>query len=322
MKMRMRMRKMSDLISIWQDMKDADALGFRRVKVDHLLGFYLGFDEDRNYSFMVVCADKPPLQSDMRSVKIKVRNRDDGKWSLFLILEEARLFDVFSLLCDDLISSSLQLSSSELSLKTLFIRLAGWRELLEKGDGGLLSESQVRGLAGELTYLKCLMQQIGEIAAVGSWVGPLMADQDFQLDGKAWEVKTIRPGHNSVQIASEKQLDCTVRDIDLVIVQIAGADPSLENTFTLNQLVNEVNDLLSPFFDAKLIFSKALFKAGFLSRTEYDFYHMAIRNISIYEISSNFPCLTSAKLPVGISRASYMLDLSLCAPFKKQSFGG
>lgn len=313
---------MNNLISLWQTMKEAKEVGFRRLKIDHLLDFYLGYDENGHYAFMIVCTDKPPLQSDMRSIKIKVRSRDDGKWSLFLVLDEVRLFDVFSLLCDDLISSSSHAASSVPSLKTLFSRLAGWRELLEKGDAGLLTESQIRGLAGELIYLKYLMQHVGEVAAVGSWVGPLMADQDFQLDGKAWEVKTVRPGSNSVQIASERQLDCNSREIDLVVVQIAGADPSLENTFTLNRLVHEIENLLAPFFDAKLVFSQSLFKAGFLSRAEYDSYHMVVRDISTYEILPGFPCLTVAKLPAGLSRVSYTLDLSLCVPFKKQFFGG
>lgn len=309
---------MSSIAHLWKTLgQESNLSGFRRYKVEHFLDFYVGFDSDGRHAFLIVCSNQPPLQSDMRSITVRVQARDDGKWSLFLLLDDSKLFDVFDLLCNDLVESGSKVSSKTSALKCLFSRLAGWRQLLEKGESTLLSQQEIRGLAGELLYLKILIQRYGEAAAVTGWVGPYRADQDFQINDAAWEVKTIRPGCGEVTIASERQLDASARNIVLAVIELASADPAMQDAFNINALAREVSGLLTPFFDLKLHYENLLFRVGYSPRSEYEAYSMILRDVSEFEVQRGFPALTASSLPNGVHSASFKLELSACAAYKK-----
>ncbi|RJX48597.1 hypothetical protein C6380_21875, partial [Pseudomonas syringae pv. actinidiae] len=217
----MRMTKMmNNSVSLWSaTLSETLGGGFSRIDSSHLLNFYLGFDKYGRHTLLLICNIRPDFQSDLKLVRVKCVARDDGRWSLFLILEDTALLEIFSLLCSDLIESSRDIPNVEEALGYVLQRLASWRLLFERGSLGLLSESEARGLCGELLYLHELTEIYGCSLSVASWVGPYLADQDFQMDTIAWEVKTLRPGVSDIFISSERQLDSSVREVVLGFVR-------------------------------------------------------------------------------------------------------
>jgi hypothetical protein len=308
---------MNNSVLLWSS-ASPEKLGsrFSRIDASHLLNFYLGFDQDGRHTLLLVCANRPNFQSDLKLVRVQCVAREDGCWSLFLMLEEIALLEIFSLLCSDLIESSRDIPDIEKALDFVLQRLTSWRLLFEKGDLGLLSESEIRGLCGELLHLHDLTEIYGCSVSVASWVGPHMADQDFQMDTIAWEVKTLRPGNYDVLISSERQLDSSAREIVLVVYEIANCSAMSVGAFTLNSLVKKLRSSLNASYDSRVIIDKSLFRAGYIERSEYDEINLVVRGVASYNVGQGFPCITRAMVPNGISETKYKLDVSLCETFK------
>ncbi|WP_161599950.1 PD-(D/E)XK motif protein [Pseudomonas sp. MPC6] len=303
--------------SLWDSINlDKTGVGFRRFDATHILDFYVGIDSDGRRALLLICPSEPVVQSDMRAVLVKSHARDDGRWSLFIVLEDIRLVELFSLFCEDLIESSRFNLDLFKSFAFVVSRLTSWRQLFELGDLGLLSENQVRGLCGELLYLRTLVESIGALAAVNAWVGPSRADQDFQVENHAWEIKTIRPGCDVIKISSEEQLDTKLRSIDLVVIELGNCTVASQGAFTLNSMVCKIQSLLMSNYEARLKFDNLLFKAGYIVRPEYDVLNLVVRNVAVFSVCGDFPRIAPHCLPVGVSRVKYELNLAECVSFK------
>lgn len=309
--------KTSKIKSIWEAVKsEAAGSGFRRVDVEHILDFYAGVDSLGRFTLLLISQKNPNVDLELQSVKIHTVIREDGQWSLLFILEKPELFDLFLLFCEDLISSSRLCVDKSKGLPFILARLVSWRLLFERGNLEILTEVQVRGLSGELLHLKSLIEAINASAAVKSWKGPDRADQDFQFEKLAWEVKTVWPSVSEVKIASERQLDYTHRALQLVVVQLGGGTESTENGFTLNQLVDGIREQLKSDFETYSAFENSLLRYGYSTNPEYDNYVMILYKITCYKVDAGFPCLRPQDLPSGLSHVNYKLCLNSCKSFQ------
>jgi hypothetical protein len=79
---------------------------FQLYDASHPLDFYLGKDNEKHKLLLLVSPEEPPAIRDMRAIRIRSFKRDDGKWSLLLVLDSSGLSPMFSMLCADLIESS------------------------------------------------------------------------------------------------------------------------------------------------------------------------------------------------------------------------
>lgn len=309
--------KTNKIKSIWEAIKSESAgVGFRRIDAEHILDFYLGLDSLGRFTLLLVTQKKPDINFELQSVKIHTALRDDGQWSLLLILEKPELFELFLLFCEDLVESSRQCNKKNKGLPFVLARLMSWRLLFERGSIEFLTEGQLRGLSGELLHLKTLIGVLGTTAAVQSWKGPDRAAQDFQFEKAAWEVKTIWPSTYEITIASEQQLDYTHRELQLVIIELESASENAQFGFTLNQLVQEIRETLKSDFEVSSTFEKKLLKSGYLKCSEYDTKIMIACNTTNYKVEAGFPCLLPQNLPRGIDKVSYKLNLNYCTTFR------
>lgn len=303
------------------DLLVADHLSpvFQLYDARHPLDFYIGKGVNKQKLLLLVTPEEPPAIRDMRAVKIQKFRRDDNKWSLLLTLESTPLDPMFSLLCDDLIEASRNLSDkNSKALSFVLRRLSNWRRLLESGFPDLLREHEVRGLCGELLYLQKLFYEFEKKDAVKSWVGPQRADQDFQMPSVAWEVKTIRPGAGAVTISSEFQLNHLERELYLIIFEIADCMSNKEGAFTLNSLVEDIRAYLEDDHDACDCFEEKLLAARYMHRTEYNDQILVVKSFSIYSVLDDFPCITPDSLDVGVANVSYSLALPVFEKFRIQ----
>jgi hypothetical protein len=215
------------------------------------------------------------------------------------------------LLCEDLIESSRHAGDPDSSIAAVLRRLEKWRKLLEKQALSLLGESAVRGLFGELLTLSKLIDRFGP-SAVSYWVGPLQADQDFQAAENVWEVKTIRPDADSVQIASERQLLSTGKSVHLVIVTLTEKDDVSEDAYGLNHLVALVRRKLADHPDALDLFEERLFATGYLSREEYEKPIFTVLLTEWLKVEGAFPRVVPNLVAAGVFDVVYKLSLQAC----------
>lgn len=306
---------MTKCLSIWQSIKlESSQSAFKRFDAVHPLDFYLGLDSEDRSLLLFVTVEEPPIQLDMRAVSLKKIPRDDGRWSLLLILEDARLTELFALLCEDLIEHSRFIGKYS-PLDFVLRRLNSWRHFFERAESTLLTLNEIRGLCGELACLELLIDKLGPIEAVAAWVGPEGANQDFQFGSSAWEVKTVRPGAETVVIASERQLDGLDRTIELYIVELSDAGPNSVDGFNFNSKVLKIRNMLGSDYIALSDFDNKLVVAGYIWHQKYEDLVFQLRGFTRYSVLDGFPLLRKAELPFGILNVSYVLELSACISF-------
>lgn len=289
---------------------------FQLVDASHPLDFYIGKDSNNQRLLLLVTPESPPILKDMRAIRIRKFKRDDGKWSLLLTLDSSSLEPMFSLLCDDLIEASRNTGQApENSLSSVLRRLASWRRLLERGLSDILSESEIRGLCGELLFLRRLFGRFSLSASVDAWVGPKLADQDFQMPKLAWEIKTTRPEAEFVTISSEAQLQTSIRSVYLVVIELADGIQEHATAFSLNTLVEMIRASLADDFNSGDRFEELLSVVGYVTRPEYGRYFFEESSVAAYNVGNVFPRITGETVPSGVRRVSYDIKLSECETF-------
>ena len=133
--------------------------------------------------------------------------------------------------------------------------------MLANTPGGLLSPKEIKGLLGEMYFLKVfLCPQYGAKEAALSWTGPKHLPQDYIIDDTWYEVKTVSSSRAEVGISSVEQLDC-VKPGELVVVRADKTSVTNTNAVNLNALYYALLAMLPD--DAKEQFSTMLLRYGY-----------------------------------------------------------
>jgi hypothetical protein len=282
---------------------------FQLVDAAHPLRFYIGRQITGGCSLLLVDKQKAPHIVGLRSLKVESFARGEGEWAFHISLEENELLGLFCLLCEDLISATSDFARGTSGVDFVARRVEDWRRLLERGSADLLTNSEIRGLFGELWFLDWLVAKIAPPSAIKTWVGPTGADQDFSIGSKCVEIKTKHPGIDCIQIASERQLDAGTRALDLVVLELTEM---LEAGDSLSCLVGRLRAKLLPMSDARELFERRLGEARYSARPEYDLPLFKVSDVQGYCIDEHFPRLHRHCLPTGVRDVTYMIDLSTC----------
>lgn len=198
-------------------------------------------------------------------------------------------------------------------------RYKEWREMLANARGNLLSPEEIKGLLGEMYYLKNYLAPLyGIEKAALSWTGPRRLPQDFILDDTWHEVKTISSGKSEVSISSIEQLD-SVRTGELVILRADKTSIANTNAVNLNSLYKDLMTLIASDHE-KEIFSNMLLRYGYYPRAEYESeeYTFEIKGMQRYVVNTDFPCIRRADLPASVTEAKYALSVAAIEPYTKE----
>jgi hypothetical protein len=229
-----------------------------------------------------------------------------------VVLKEPRFKDVFAALADDLIRRVASTSENTVQVKLFLGQLDRWQKFLAATTQGLSLEEQ-RGLWGELHVLQTyLLPALGTTSMVG-WKGPYGAEQDYQFECSAIEVKTtLARQPQVVRISSERQLDDSVWSrLFLCVIAIEMRDGS---PHTLPALVASLRAFLVDDGSARECFEDALLSAGYLDlHTErYLEVGYVVRKESAYRVKRGFPRVLEKDLPAGVGDVGYGLSISAC----------
>jgi hypothetical protein len=280
---------------------------FQLVDSTHPLRFYIGRQITGQFSLLLVDRERPPLLPKLNSIRTEVIDRGHGEWGILITLNDQRLLPLFGVLCDDLLNSTSSVARGAPGSTLVARRMEAWRKLLERGSAGLLSAEEVRGLFAELCVLEWLVAKRPE--AVKSWMGPMGAPQDFVIGTHCVEVKSVRPAAETVQIASENQLDPGTRTLDLAVVELTEVSDGAES---LNSLVGKLRGLFSQSDELIEHFEMRLREACYVPRPEYDEPKLRWTQTSVYRVKDGFPRIIPSHLAEGIHDVSYSLWLRAC----------
>lgn len=235
-----------------------------------------------------------------------------------LILNNSQDWELFYSLCSDLVGATRQAPSPKVALQIILRRLARWHEFLKAGRGGLLSEEKIKGLLGELLFLKKhLAPAFGLGNAVKFWQGPEGAPQDFAVGECAIEVKCHSGGTRPyVRISSEFQLCNHLPELYLFVVTLSKGTEDLPDTVTLPSLIADVKrELGLASYDQLERFNDLLYSVGYIESNSYLNFIYLVTDESMYRVGPGFPRICPGNLTQGVARVSYEIDLLVCAEF-------
>jgi hypothetical protein len=304
---------MNSVEELWSKIADEEtpAGAFRLYDESHPLDLFVGIDPEGRRVLMLVVDQAPQDLPAAGVIEVTLNQRQDGKFSLLFRLARPEFHELFGRLCQDLVETT-RTSDKQNGTARLLLRLSRWRKLLEPGPSQGLTDRQLRGLFGELWFLKTVaMKQFDHLTAVHGWNGPLGAPQDFQLGDALVEIKTVLPGAHSVSISSADQLENGATPLQLAVVAIdisQGISPA--------ELVKQLRQELAGTPVALTEFDIRLSELGYTDRPEYEQLHFAVQNIRYYSVTEAFPRIMLSHLPAGISRVTYDLDLLQCGHYR------
>ena len=304
-----------DIKSRFEEIEGIDS--FRRIDDTHVLDLYLGRDSMSCYTLFLISESEPPQMFSARTISVQVGQRQDKRWGVSFSLLNNKYEDVFCHFCDDIIESSRRQRDKAKGAEFVCSRYVKWQQMLKKNSDGLLSQAEIKGLIGELLFLKYhMIPRYGEDVAVNSWIGPEKADQDFICENTWYEVKATVSGAESVKISSVEQLDVPV-DGELVVVYLDKTSYSDEIKITLNSMYQDVMDMLSTeLLQQKLC--DILLNLGYFKRTEYDEYLFKFTKMVRYSVTPLFPALRRIDIPPSVVNAKYELSVAFISNYMKE----
>lgn len=292
---------------------------YQRVNSTHLLDLYVGIDDTARWTLLLISEYPPMKVASSRMILVKSGRRPDKKWSLSFSLVDDSYRDMFVLFCEDIISSSACIANKEKATRFVGKRYKEWREMLASTHGSLLSPEEIKGLLGEMYFLKAfLCTRYGAKKAALSWTGPKHLPQDYIIDDTWYEVKTVSSNRAEVTISSIEQLDC-VKPGELVVIRADKTSVTNTDAVNLNTLYKELLAMLSDD-DAREQFSTMLLHYGYYPRPEYEEekYTFEIKATARYVVSTDFPCIRRTNLPESITEAKYSLSLATIVSYRRE----
>lgn len=309
----------------WDDISQPSSdVSARRIDHTHALDLFWARDHLGRYLFIFeLPPDADMQQSNLPTlVGIQLTHMPPaGKTPprLVLVLNEKSNWEIFLALCNDMVHTTRACQSTREAVQTILRRLGRWQEFLKKQRPDLLPEEQIKGLIGELLFLRdSLMPKFGAAQAVTFWQGPETLPQDFNVNDCAIEVKCQSGvSQPTVRISSAEQLCPQLPEMYLRVITLGRTAPENSEAIHLPLLVGQIRrqlDTCSP--PALERFNDLLYMTGYLDSERYRDFSYLLAGQAMYHVVDGFPRICPDDLPQGIARLSYSVSLAECASFK------
>lgn len=295
---------------LWEDLKRAGGGVQRRIDETHPLALYADYDLPQKPGLVLVSPRRPPDYTSIQSIKIETRQRDDGKWSLRMMLETPVLEPVFAELCRDIVEYTRENVEPSAGPSAFLNRVDRWRRLLERGAAEFGAEA-ARGLIGELLFLKHIaFRDLSKGAALTAWTGPIGAPHDFLFpDGRRFEIKTIGVAADTTRINGLAQLDGFGETLSLIVIRMAKTGADNPNGVGVSGLAREIHWELEEDPGLQAEFQRLLRLTGWREGAEREPYVATVTQMEFHAVTEAFPALTRASVPDGVVEADYEIRL-------------
>jgi hypothetical protein len=292
------------------------------LKMPNSRPFFLGKDSTNQLCLMFK-ATKSLLQDksvpgDTEGLQVGIDfGFGDQEIGIVLKLKSEDYSDVFSSLCNDVISTVADIKDDKEFIDASFGRLGIWKIFLDHAGAKGLGPDRRRGLFGELYLLKELIFEKYGTDGIKFWTGPSGAMHDFEIGKFAIECKTMAGNKSQkVMISNERQLeDAGYDDLFLACIAITVRK---NTTPSLVSIIKDIEKQLSSDPMNLVNFKNNLLRSGYNVIHEEMYmtegYH--VDEVLTYKVEEGFPRLLAGDLMDGIGGLKYSVDLSACTDFK------
>lgn len=253
---------------------------------------------------------------NLKGISVLKRNSPEGFGELFLVLADNDDWELFKVLCDDLVNTALQCGKDEEMIDAVEIRLRRWHLLLKRERQRELTMEVQMGLFSELTCLKELLApKVGIKQAAASWVGANFDKQDFLLENCALEIKSYRTSKGpTVEISSVQQLNSEKESLFLVTYGLT----THESGASIAEISKSISAMLSAeSAEALDLFESKLMNCGYIPEMlKEPLIKFKIDKNRAYAVTQEFPKIDPTALHRQIVSVKYSIDLTQCAEFE------
>ncbi len=255
-----------------------------------------------------------------RGLGIGIRRLDvaDVHNEPFLVLQQdvAGTEKVYETVIEDLAETLVEGPPGSSLPELLEHALGRWSSFFSQHGFDGLSPEQQRGLYGELWFLRDhLIPRLGALEAARAWSGFAGAPQDFQLAGRAIELKTSTAKlHHKVGIANELQLDDRgLASLHLGVLLLG----ELDGAPTLPDLIADLDRLAQDEPGATSAYRDGLKSAGYLdAHADHYTAGYVFRSFRCFRVTEGFPRILDTDIPEGVGDVRFTIAISACAPFE------
>lgn len=295
--------------------------GFKalRITANCIPELFIALDSNNNSCLLLFAEEDVDLvfkgaEKDKLSLSLNLPSQ-----VLVLKLKDANYIDLFNDLILSLYNRVFRISDNKTSIQEFVNTFYKWAEFFEEPDSSKLSIEQVKGIIGELNYLKDILKSsnLENIdLQLESWIGPYDTSNDFVFDNKNVEIKAKDFSSQTIKISSEFQLEIEpFKTLELVIVSM---QTDYINGVSLSDSISICIDLIRKRYGNISIFLRALRQIGLSPEVskDYDNFKFRIINSKVYDCTGgDFPKLTTQNIPLGISNLKYSLNESTIEEF-------
>jgi hypothetical protein len=309
---------MTNKESPWVNMTESTQ---RRIDYETQYNLFWITDIQGNYGFCIQ-AKNMIINSDekikLKGISMIKRNSEGDYAELFLILKNKEDWQIFLVLCEDLIGVTKKYDTDEKMLCAVEIRLRRWQQLLRQDRNQKMTLEKQMGLFSELMCLKDVVAfKTGIKQAVTSWVGPEYDKQDFLLDNAAIEVKSYRTSKGeNVQISSIQQLNSEKEPLFLISYALNFS----ENGLSIQDISQSIrNSLLLVSTEIMDVFENKLIEYGYIPELINEpLQKFIVDKQKVYHVVGSFPRITAREIKAPITSVAYSIDLSQCSEFEEE----
>ena len=316
---------------IWEELANdnssSQGLLVRRYSGTVLPDVFIALTLPEKYRCIAAAIDKSfsiklPTQVNLKDIGVEILFDSPVKLKkvlLFKLLNQ-EYQDIFSILCEDMISSISEIQEEQSLINELLSRFEKWRSLFDRVAAQGLSDNEQRGLYGELFFLRKLLETKGvTLNAINSWVGSEREIKDFQFGNWCVEVKTTHGNnHQKVHISSERQLDNS-NFVELYLYHIS-LDIRQKSGETLNDLVESIIIMINGDYIPLSRFNAKLLEVGYFEKHKHLYADKGyfIRQDLFYKVENDFPRIEESEIRKGVGDVKYSIVVSLCSGFIKE----
>ena len=237
---------------------------------------------------------------------------------LCIVLLDNMFYDLFDDLILSIFNRIAEISDSDEYSREFINSFYKWSSFFENKKSERLTIDQVKGLFGELLFLKNqLLNSSSNVDDIlKSWKGPYDEGHDFVFEIKDFEIKTVENSKNNIRISSEFQLESEKgKELELVVISVFTV---AMNGVSIKNLIDEIKAIVLNNFGDISILLNALFQKGltFSNLILYDCYKFQPIKESSYNCNDEkFPKLNKSNLPIEINAVKYNIRLNLIEDF-------
>jgi hypothetical protein len=307
----------------WDKIKTPDIdLMTIRADASHPLDFFWAKDHLNRYLFVYlypseseIIIENPP---DLEGIQAVSSMYGDSA-RLIITLKDKENWEMFYALCMNLMTAASKKTDPEKAPILILNRLKRWQRLLKKSKLDILPEEKIKGLLGELIFLKnWVIPKYGVTDAVKFWLGPEGSPQDFAINNLSVEVKCqLGSTKPTVKISSVDQLFTQMSKLILYVITLSKSNSEHKESINLPDIIQEIENLIedngSPSINR---FQELLIEAGYYFKDKYYDFNYLFVGERAFDVHGDFPRILPNQITEGVERLKYEVNLNDCANYE------